>query len=1687
MKRNKLLALLLSFMMLFTVSPAAYAEEAPDGTTIETADSAPMDDIELPESDTPEEMPEDAFVDSSAGESADIMLTASSSWQPKPNRTVSSASAFPITLNNGDVLQINGPIEFSASTGQSPIKLASGASAKIIINGSVTLRGANASGTTGATAAIHVPEGAILIIYSAHDEELSTSTAAPKDTLTVTGGNAAPGTNGGNAIHSLVLKNSTYYHNWYTGGGGNGGGGAAAAIGGNGGTGGIGAAKAESPVEFYSNVWGHHHSKATDDNHGAGGVKGGSGSQGESTGIIYISGRLNLNATGGAAARGGDGGAGSSGFANIEDDDTMIGGCGGGGGGGGGLSAPAFGAGGAGGSGGGSGGMQGSDHHGNVQGPGGGGGGGGWPNGGGGGGGGAECTSALDEMDNKSQGGAGGSGGAAGHAGSSGSAGTQTGTEGHGLNDARPGNGGSGGPGVGTEEAQASGGSGGKEKDDKDYNGGDGGLGGKSVPLRVWHIASNLILSTAANINTHSSWGDGGGQGSVTALDPYVIYDLMDCQITLNPRSYTYTGRQLKPIISSISYSSASDRDGQSVSNVARNLSSSNYSLYGYGENIHCPTGTVIVMGLTPNSSRTTITTNGSVIGHKTVTFTINKATLTAPIALSLSTPYVGQTFTASLSTYTSSTAGSDNLSSLLRASTGKAEGPKVNWSLAGGAGQCTEQNGLNAQYVLSSTATGTIQATLTDMNDFNDCKVTVTATSRQTQPFTATLSTDTPHPRIAVSVTLPQGITSPTYQWYVDGIAINGATGATYAPTAGDIGKKLSVVVTPDAATGYGPSTAAAKNPVEAHRYTTNGFCTVCGEYQPATLSNGVYQIANGGQMFWFASLINGDKIHAEFSVQNKAASGTLSANIDLENREWAPMMNFSGTFDGASHTVSKFQITRTASYVGFFGSISGGTVRGFTLEGEITLSGSEEKRIGGAVGSANGGAISQVTSAVHITNADNVLHHVGGVIGGIDNGTTTVEQCLFTGSIQVSASTDCIGGIVGYSNAGARISHCANLGTVTATAEGAYVGGILGYVKNVGPSIRNSYNYGTVASGGGNYCGAIVGWLRNHTAANYTDNYYLAGSAPSGFGSGSQGTSAVVTAKEEEAFQSGEVCYLVNGRSSEESVIWRQDIDNGQTPYDSLPVFAGGIVYQNEAHHDCTANQYQIVYSNSVMEKDHINHHYVNGFCACCDVREPAQAVNGVYQITNGGQLYWFAAQVNSGAIPQNSAASLTGDIELEGNHDGSAAGFEGIKKDRNFPCIGITSRPYQGTFSGNGHTVSTLFISRNEKVDDIGMFGAVNGAAISQMTVNGQINLYTAAEKDIQHVGGIVGSADNSRLSGLTSYVGILGNGAETPHIGGVVEEALYGSTVFQCMYFGYIQIQNTTDCVGGVAGYINDSTVSYCANHGTVTTGAAGGYTGGVVGYLNNSGGSVKNCYNYGPVANGGGAHCGAIIGWLRGHTAASLTDNYYLTDSAPAAFGSGSASTSASAPAKEKASFISGEVCYLVNSKTSTGGKALWKQDIDNGNTPYDTYPIFEAAAVYYHSDGLYSNDPEKVSVTITWGDMTFDYHEGRWDPDTHQYSGGWSPLTTGGNNLTVQNNSNVALAVSFAFQADAAFTQYDLTGTFNGVAAGANRMERGGSLSAQLTLKSLNPGSLKDQGQKKIGQVTVSLTTIGGE
>ena len=439
----------------------------------------------------------------------------------------------------------------------------------------------------------------------------------------------------------------------------------------------------------------------------------------------------------------------------------------------------------------------------------------------------------------------------------------------------------------------------------------------------------------------------------------------------------------------------------------------------------------------------------------------------------------------------------------------------------------------------------------------------------------------------------MPDDLKDATFQWYVGGKAISGATGKTYIVQNSDIGKRLYVrITTPDNQTEYATNNFPAANAVQQHSYTNNnGFCTVCDEYEPAWISSdGTLRIImNGGQMFWFAAMVNGDHTHAEFTSSDKSAKARVShmGTIDLENREWTPIENFSGEFIGFSDSwgnygrIINMKISNPHLQTGFFASTSNATIGNISLEGTISLpsidysSSTLKNSVGGLIASMSGGTVSDVVSNVSISNTSGgVYKHVGGIVGEINTTTagTTVTKGLFEGSINVKNSHDCIGGIVGYSNQNTTISYCANLGTVMAIKGSAtddpYTGGILGYVNNTVTTVKNCYNYGAVSNDNLSYGGAIVGRLRNGGTSNFTDNYYLKGSAPSGFGKGSLSITAPI-AKNKSAFTSGEVFYLVNGKTSntDESkgptAIWVQNVDNGKTPYDEYPLFHSATIY--------------------------------------------------------------------------------------------------------------------------------------------------------------------------------------------------------------------------------------------------------------------------------------------------------------------------------------------------------------------------------------------------------------------------------------------------------------------------------------------------------------------------------------------
>lgn len=263
-----------------------------------------------------------------------------------------------------------------------------------------------------------------------------------------------------------------------------------------------------------------------------------------------------------------------------------------------------------------------------------------------------------------------------------------------------------------------------------------------------------------------------------------------------------------------------------------------------------------------------------------------------------------------------------------------------------------------------------------------------------------------------------------------------------------------------------------------------------------------GVYQITTAAELKWFA----------DAAKTTPGIKGKLTADIDLNHRNWTPIAAFSGELDGGGHTVSRFycKATDTAALV----AKNSGTVKNLTVSGKV---------VGGdntaAIAAENTDTIENCTALVQITggnytagiaavNSGTVrsctnggavsgVQYVGGVCGqnrGSKTATVLVEDCVNTGMIRATGYM--LGGIVGdndgYSDDFAKttVRRCANSGHIIGTAAilRAYVGGAVG--RNNG-TVNGLYNTGCVESLGGCVGGALG---LNLTKAVKADIYNVA-----------------------------------------------------------------------------------------------------------------------------------------------------------------------------------------------------------------------------------------------------------------------------------------------------------------------------------------------------------------------------------------------------------------------------------------------------------------------------------------------------------------------------------------------------------------------------------------------------------------
>ena len=425
-----------------------------------------------------------------------------------------------------------------------------------------------------------------------------------------------------------------------------------------------------------------------------------------------------------------------------------------------------------------------------------------------------------------------------------------------------------------------------------------------------------------------------------------------------------------------------------------------------------------------------------------------------------------------------------------------------------------------------------------------------------------------------------------------------------------------------------------------------------------------------------------------------------------------------------------------------------------------------------------------------------------------------------------------------------------------------------------------------------------------------------------------------------------------------------------------------------------------------------------YDNGFCtdyaddnSCtthtgCNGYQPATDENndGVYEIGNAGQLYWFADKVNNDNEHYGSAkAVLTVNITVNSGLEGKNGLLDSLEYNEtgevtngeNFTSwtpIGNSDNQYTGTFVGQGHTISGLYFNTST-AECVGLFGMVgSGGSVSKV---GVVDSYFKGKK---YVGGVCGWNKGGTITNCYNRGTVSGSSF---YVGGVCGEN-NGGTITNCYNTGTVSGSNQ---VGGVCGYYYGGTIENCYNTGAVS---GKSYVGGVCGLndaydLSNGTVTITNCYNTGAVSGTSivGGVCGKNYAKNSSNGKATITNCYNTgnvtatgtdNDSVGGVCGENAASDSSNGTAtitncyntgnvsgssqvggvcgynsassslatatirncyylantadenggKTTKQFKSGEVCYLLNGSTSTN--PVWYQTLDS-----DSYPLLDSS------------------------------------------------------------------------------------------------------------------------------------------
>ena len=503
-----------------------------------------------------------------------------------------------------------------------------------------------------------------------------------------------------------------------------------------------------------------------------------------------------------------------------------------------------------------------------------------------------------------------------------------------------------------------------------------------------------------------------------------------------------------------------------------------------------------------------------------------------------------------------------------------------------------------------------------------------------------------------------------------------------------------------------------------------------------------------------------------------------------------WTPIGNattpFAGNFNGNGNTISGLYCTGSTAKagLGLFGyTAAGSEIYDFTIEKSYLAYTGTGNAYLGSVSGAGAGQFTLIKSEAELESSGT---YNGGIIGAIQ-ANSDITNCSFAGSIALGTDKgQYAGGLVGIieNSAVVNATHCLNKGNLsgdrTTTTVIIGLSGLCAYVYSGTLHVEDTLRIGTI-SGTGNRIAHLISRFESGGTATFTNSYYGKISGITHGAWADKGSTTGVQGFDMAALK-GDGGWL--NTDLDFDTYWNPIVDS--TP--ELQAFPSGTVVTMWDGEGTESSPWII------------------------------KSADELWRLTNASPYHNY----------ENEFIKLGADIAI---NEGT---LDEIKEasPKNWRPIGVSNKPFEGNFDGDGHTISGLYYKGNS--NHIGLFAVTgNTSVIHNLKVKNSYfestldaDATTVEETENVRIGSVAGVAygtyENIKSDAEVVCYGMAGGG-----LVGMVHH--YGTATFDdCWFAGTLYVQGAASHCGGLIGKINARNntedtpvkITNCLNSGTI---------------------------------------------------------------------------------------------------------------------------------------------------------------------------------------------------------------------------------------------------------------------------